>query len=333
MVQWIILHLVMAFIGTWLALRYALWRDLVDHPGERRSHGIATPRGGGAAIVLAVLVAAAVLSLRRPELGVFLGTFAGGLFLVAVVGLVDDHRPLSPWLRLGVHAIAGLLLGLGLLHETGQWPLAVIALVAAMVLTNVWNFMDGINGLATSQAVLVSAAIAAAAHAWGGSAALVWLSLAMSAACLGFLPYNFPGARIFLGDVGSGALGFVIAALAVLPLMQTKNLSWMVLFPLSAFLVDASLTLLRRMIRREAWWKPHTQHAYQVWARRAGHSKVTLAYSGWTLLGSVLMLGSAKAPAYFMLCIALAWYISAALIWHALQRMDCETPLRGGREA
>lgn len=333
MVQWIILHLVLAFIGTWLALRYALWRDLLDHPGERRSHHVATARGGGAAIVLAVLIAAAVLSLRHPDLSLLLGAFAGGLFLVAAAGLVDDHRPLSPWLRLGIHAIAALLLALGVLHGTGEWPLAVIALAAAMVLTNVWNFMDGINGLAATQAAIVSAAIAATAHFWGGGAVWVWMAAALAAACVGFLPYNFPRARIFLGDVGSGSIGFVIAALAVLPLTQTKNLSWLVLFPLSAFLVDSGLTLLRRMVRREAWWKPHSQHAYQVWARMAGHPRVTLAYAGWTLLGSALMLVGSVAPLYFMLCIALAWYISAALIWHALQRMDCETPLRGGKEA
>lgn len=333
MVQWIILHLVLAFIGTWLALRYALWRDLLDHPGERRSHHVATARGGGAAIVLAVLVAAAVLSLRHPDLRLLLGAFAVGLFLVAAVGLVDDHRPLSPWLRLGIHAIAALLLAFGVLHGTGEWLLAVIALAAAMILTNVWNFMDGINGLAATQAAIVSAAIAVTAHLWGGGAVWVWMAAGLAAACVGFLPYNFPRARIFLGDVGSGSIGFVIAALAVLPLTQTKNLSWLVLFPLSAFLVDSGLTLLRRMLRGEEWWKPHSQHTYQILARRAGHTRVTLGYSGWTLLGSGLMLAGSVAPLYFMLCIALAWYISAALIWHALQRMDRETPLRGGKEA
>ncbi|MBA3487035.1 MAG: lipopolysaccharide biosynthesis protein [Lysobacter sp.] len=333
MVQWIILHLMLALIGTWLALRYALWRDLLDHPGERRSHQVATARGGGAAIVLAVLVAAAVLSLRHPELSILLGAFAAGLFLVSAVGLVDDHRPLSPWLRLGIHAIAGLLLALGVLHATGQWPSAVIVFITVMVLTNVWNFMDGINGLAATQAAVVSAAIAAAALSWEGGAAWVWMAAALAAACLGFLPYNFPRARIFLGDVGSGSIGFMIAALAVLPGAQTRNLSWLVLFPLSAFLVDSGLTLLRRMIRREAWWKPHSQHAYQVWARRAGHGRVTLAYFGWSLLGTALMLVGSVAPFSFMLCIALAWYTSAALIWHALQRMECETPLRGDKEA
>lgn len=333
MVRWIILHLVVAFVATWLALRYALWRDLLDHPGERRSHQVATARGGGAAIVLAVLVAAGVLLLRHPELSTLLGTFTVGLFLVAAVGLVDDHRSLSPWLRLGIQAIAGLLLALVVVLETGHWPTAAIVLIAALVLTNVWNFMDGINGLAATQAVVVSAAIAALAHAWGGGGVWVWMAAALAAACLGFLPYNFPRARIFLGDVGSGSIGFMIAALAVLPLMETRNLSWLVLFPLSAFLVDSGLTLLRRMIRRQAWWKPHSQHAYQVWARRVGHGRVTLAYLGWSLLGSALMAVGPHASVSFMLCIALAWYTSAALIWHALQRMDREISLQGGKEA
>jgi hypothetical protein len=105
------------------------------------------------------------------------------------------------------------------------------------------------------------------------------------------------------------------------------------MFPLSAFLVDSGLTLLRRMLRREAWWTPHTQHAYQVWARRAGHARVTLAYAGWTLAGALLAWGGFRLPVHFMLCIGLAWYTSAAFVWWSLQRMEPKTnPRLDGRE-
>ncbi|MDQ3287035.1 MAG: lipopolysaccharide biosynthesis protein [Pseudomonadota bacterium] len=326
MVEWVVLHLAVAALGTWLALRYALWRNLLDHPGERRSHQIATPRGGGAAIVASVLVAAAVLGQRHSDQFVLLGAFAGGLFLVAATGWIDDHHPLSPWLRLAVQAISALGLSLTLLYDTGQWLPAAALFLAAMILTNVWNFMDGINGLAATQAAIVVAALAVVGFAFQGGigGAWPWMATALAAACVGFLPYNFPRARIFLGDVGSGSIGFAVASLAVILPRGIGGVSWLVLFPLSAFLVDAGLTLLRRLVRREAWWRPHSQHAYQVWARRLGHGRVTLAYAAWTSAGAILMLAGDRVPVHFMLCFALAWYTSAALIWWFTQRMEQE---------
>ena len=321
MLQWVVLYFGLAVLGTWMTLRYAVWRELFDHPGERRSHTHATARGGGAAIVAVLLVAAVALALRYPSQQMLLGTFSLALTLVAGVGLVDDHRPLSPWLRLTAHIIAALLMALVLLDATGDWRIAAVALLAIMVLTNVWNFMDGINGLAASQAMMIAALLSTA---WSGGGSWIWMAAALAAACAGFLPYNFPRARIFLGDVGSGSIGFAIAALVVVIGAEHEKSSWLLMLPLSAFLVDAGLTLLRRIIRREAWWRPHTQHAYQVWARRAGHTRVTLAYAAWTLGGSVLMLVGQNTPNAFMLGITVAWYISAGLVWWLVQTMEPE---------
>ena len=319
MLQWVVLYFGMAVLATWMAIRYAVWRQLFDHPGERRSHAHATARGGGAAIVAALLVAAVALALRYPQQQVLLGAFSLGLSLVAGVGLVDDHRPLSPWLRLTAHIFAALLMALALLDMTGDWRVAAVALLAIMVLTNVWNFMDGINGLAASQATIIAVLLS-----WSGGGSWTWMAAALAAACVGFLPYNFPAARIFLGDVGSGSIGFSIAVLVVVLGAENEKSSWLLMLPLSAFLVDAGLTLLRRIIRREAWWTPHTQHAYQVWARRAGHAKVTLAYAAWTLSGSALVLVGKNTPGAFMPGVAVAWYISAGLLWWLLQSMEPE---------
>ena len=326
MLQWVALHLAVGFAGTWVALRYAQWRDLIDHPGERRSHHVATARGGGAAIVAALLVAATAMVLRDAHQARLVGAFAAGLVLVGGVGLVDDHRPLSAWIRLFAHGVAALLLASVVLDATAAWPLAIVTFVAAMVLTNVWNFMDGINGLAATQAIIVATALGVAASASNGSDTTALIAAALAAACVGFLPYNFPRARIFLGDVGSGSIGYAVAALGSLTLLQHEKLSWLLLLPLSGFLVDSGLTMLRRMIRCEAWWTPHSQHAYQVWARRSGHTRVTLAYAGWTAAGVGLMLAGRGMPAYFMLYIALAWYTTAGLLWWWLQRMENEVP-------
>lgn len=317
MLGWLILHAGIGTAGTWLARRYALQRDLLDHPGARRSHHVATPRGGGVAIVLALLVATVAMALRDPAHAVPMAAFVAGLLMVAGVGWVDDHRPLSPWVRLAVHVLAAAVFAAAIQHGFGNAWVSLLAFVAVLVLTNVWNFMDGINGIAATQAVLVGAALALAlAGSW------MFVAMALAAACVGFLPFNFPRARIFMGDVGSGAIGFAIAALVALAAVrQGVGAGWLLL-PLSAFLVDAGLTLSRRMLRGEHWWTPHTQHAYQVWARRSGHVVVTLAYVAWTLLGVAAMAAFEGRSVFFMLCTCMAWYASAASAWWTLQRME-----------
>lgn len=316
MLLWCVLFFSLAIAGTWLARRYAVQRNLFDQPGARRSHQVATPRGGGLSVVVALLIAAITLALRDPQQRLLLLAFAGGLALVAGVGIVDDHRPLTPWWRLVVQAVAALLLASAVGRVFGGWSVAIGVFVAVLVLTNVWNFMDGINGLATTQAMAVAAAIA---FIEGGAWSL--LAAALAAACAGFLPYNFPKARIFLGDVGSGALGFSIAGLSLVAVARQGEASWLLLFPLSAFLLDAGLTLVRRLIRGEQWWAPHTQHAYQVWSRAVGHTTVTLAYGAWTLLGWAVMLSLREASIHFMLASGLAWYTFGALLWWLLQQM------------
>lgn len=325
MLWWFALHFAIAVAGTWMARHYALRRDLVDQPGERRSHSVATPRGGGIAIVISVLVAALALALRYPQQIVLLTAFVIGLVLVAGIGLIDDHRPLSPWLRLAVHAMAAVVFALGLAGVYGDLLIVVVALVAVMVLTNVWNFMDGINGIAAGQAALVSAGLfAVLGGAWG------WLALALVAANVGFLPFNFPRARIFLGDVGSGALGYAVAALSVVAYADHATHWTLIAMPLSAFLVDSALTLLRRLLRGERWWTPHTQHAYQGWAARIhAHAPVTLGYAGWTAVAVLLawwLRPLAEEP--YAIALMLTWYAAVAYIWWRLQDRMWKMPSR-----
>lgn len=315
MLGWLALHFSIGIIGTWLARQYAVQRELIDQPGERRSHDVPTPRGGGVAIALALLVAACVMGWRQPQQIVLLVSFAVGLLLIAGVGLVDDHRPLSPWLRLGVQGIAASLFALGVAGTWGDLTVVVVAFVSVLVLVNVWNFMDGINGIATSQAALVAGGLALLVGGiWG------WIALALTAACLGFLPFNFPRARIFLGDVGSGTLGFGLAALLTVCFAQ-GTASWpLLLLPLSAFLVDSGLTLLRRVVRREHWWTSHAQHAYQRWAAGAGtHTIVTLAYAGWTTIAWMLVWWLRPANTREAGAFCLAWLFVAIVFWGWLQ--------------
>ena len=302
-------------LGTWLALRYARARSLLDAPGERRSHAVPTPRGGGVAMMVVLVATGAIMASSQASLTAFWIAFSLGLLLVGGIGWWDDHRPLSAWLRLAVHLLAGGVLSVGVLLAGGGWIAAVACGLLAVILVNVWNFMDGINGIATTQFVLVAGA---AWLLWGEGVAP--LALACVASGLGFLPFNFPRARIFLGDVGSGGMGFALAALYGLAVLVGNAAPEAGLVPVSAFVVDAGLTLGRRIWRGEAWWTAHVQHTYQVWARELRqHWPVTLGFATWTVAGAASVAWLDSATPSFMGAFAVAWYTSGALLWWFLQ--------------
>lgn len=308
---WCLSHLTVAALGTWLLRRYALHRRLLDHPGERRSHVVATPRGGGMAIVAALLSGCVAAGVIWPAAGPILGWFAAGLVLVAGVGWWDDHRPLSARLRFAIHLLASVMLGWLVSHHTGNLWGGVLTAMASVVLINVWNFMDGINGLASSQAALAALAFAAVVPgAWA------WAGLAVAAACLGFLPFNFPRARIFLGDGGSGALGYVLAALLALTVASGRVSWWISWLPLTAFLVDAGFTLLSRMLAGQRWWEPHAQHLYQRLARRLEtHVPVTGIYFAFSVAAVCLYVLIRHDATWMQVSGALVWGLGATAIW------------------
>ncbi|WP_394005248.1 glycosyltransferase family 4 protein [Luteimonas sp. WGS1318] len=302
-----------ALLGTWCARRYALHRRLIDAPGARRSHAVATPRGGGIAIVVALLPVFAWMAWQNPESRMLPAFALAGLILVAGIGWIDDHRPLSAWLRLVVHVVAAALLatGMALSGAALWWCLCVCVLAVGLV--NVWNFMDGIDGLATTQAMLV--VVGALAVGDGGV-----LALALGLACAGFLPFNAPRATIFLGDVGSGSLGYLVACLfAWLPASEPPILLLLAL-PLSAFLVDAALTLLSRMLRGERWWQPHVQHLYQRLVQRgASHVQVTACYGAWTLAALLMLFMLEGRTLPVIIGVLAAWYLLTAAAWSILR--------------
>lgn len=304
---------VLSLALTGVAWRYALWRALLDEPEARRNHRVRTARGGGLGFVLLLLTLCVRAGWRwHPAWHVL----ALGLALVGVAGAWDDHRPLPARWRLAVHALAAVLLGLA---GVGLgWPgwLCLMAAVAALVLVNIWNFMDGIDGIAASQAVAVSLGAAALLPP-----PLAPVALAVAAVVLGFLPWNAPRARIFMGDVGSGSLGYAIAVLWALLAAQDWRAGLLFLLPLSAFLTDATLTLLRRMWRRERWWQAHSSHSYQLAVRRQGsHMRVTGLYLLWCVLALLLMWQVRHAPWGSLVAVLAAVYAAAAWAWWQLRR-------------
>jgi UDP-N-acetylmuramyl pentapeptide phosphotransferase/UDP-N-acetylglucosamine-1-phosphate transferase len=305
-----------AAAGAWLAGAHARRHGLMDLPGERRSHAEPTPRGGGIGIVVAWALACLMLGARGDVTVPLALGGAGGALLVGGVGYLDDHRPVSPLWRLAAHMCAGAILAAALTASDAAAWLVVLAFAGVPVLVNVWNFMDGINGLATSQAALCALGLALLST----SPAAALPALVLVVACLGFLPFNFPRARIFLGDVGSGVLGFALAWLAVAVLSGGAG-AWPGLLPLvvlllSAFLVDTSLTLLGRMVRREQWWSPHVGHAYQRLAARIGsHVPVTLAYGAWTAAAMATAVSAERHGFAIRLALAGGSVIVGSLVW------------------
>jgi Fuc2NAc and GlcNAc transferase len=261
---------------------------LIDVPNARSSHASPTPRGGGLAIVggfTASAVWGASTGGAEPRDVVALLVPA---LMVAIVGLIDDRFGLRAAMRLAVHllAAAGFLWAVGGLPATGmdlldRMPMLgnLLAVLAIAWGINLFNFMDGIDGLAGMQAVFVAAGLALL----GSMAAvpgLTWLAGGLAAATAGFLAWNWPPARIFMGDVGSGFLGFLLGALSILALRSNQASIWVVLLLPSAFVIDATLTLVMRAARGESLSVAHRSHAYQKLATRwRSHRRVTLLFA------------------------------------------------------
>lgn len=310
------LALLISAVATATARRIALGRNMLDLPGRRRSHAEPTPRGGGIGVLAGALLP---LLLSQWWLGTSNGlmmAYVVAAVAVAAVGWLDDVRGVAPLPRLLVHALAAALF-VFVLQRSNDYPFGpadwVLAWFAIVSLINIWNFMDGINGIASSQAMLVALALALLVGGDVWTLAAVFLALA----CLGFLPFNLPRARVFLGDVGSGAIGFMLAALLVQAVASTA-LHWpMALVLVSAFAVDSALTLGKRIIQRKAWWLPHREHSYQ-WLVRAGypHWQVTLGYAVWTLLALAYVRIS---PSGNGVVLAAVWLLATALIWFWLR--------------
>ena len=304
-----------AFLTSWLTLAWLLRRNSLpmDHPNERSLHATPTPRIGGLGIMAGVLVASVWLAdaILLPAL---LAAFA-----LAAMSLLDDMRGLPVRVRFLAHFVAAVacLLALGL---TG-WAL-LAGTLAVVWMTNLYNFMDGADGLAGGMAAIGFSTLALAA--WMGDApGLAAFCASIAAAALAFLRFNFPPARVFMGDAGSIPLGLLAATLGILGAMQGV---WSWVFPLlvfSPFIVDASVTLVRRALRGEKIWQAHRSHYYQrVVLLGASHRQLALAAYALMLAMATLALLLIRVPqhAAWVLILSAAMYLTIFIAidrrWH-----------------
>ena len=318
---------VAALLLTAVVRKFALSFRVVDVPNARSSHAVPTPRGGGlASVIAASVVIAALTAMDRVAVDVFMALVPGGLF-VAGVGFIDDRWPLPAKVRLLVHVAAAVwaLAWLGGLPPlqwgdrvfTFGWGGYVLGAVGIVWTLNLFNFMDGIDGIAASEAVFIALAGAVLHLVAGLGGQLPVVAVVFASACAGFLVWNWPPAKIFMGDVGSGYMGYVIAVLAVLAARENPValLLWVILGGI--FFVDATVTLIRRVARGERASQAHRSHAYQWLARRWGsHSRVTWAT---VLINLVWLLPCAFLAQYYprsagwMVLLALAPLIVVAI--------------------
>jgi len=286
---------------TWLGIGYAHRRRLIDQPGARRSHHIPTPRGGGIGIVIAVLAFVCAPALVAGGVSIFASIcLTAAIVLVAAAGWIDDHRGLAARWRFLMHCVAAIVLLLPIimplilapamiedassLSSASLWALIGIAALLIVWFVNLHNFMDGIDGILAAQAIFVFAALSILCFRTGATAHAGELAV-FAAATAGFLPFNFPRARIFMGDVGSGVIGLLIALAVLWQMAGTRSVLASGLILCSAFVVDASCTLISRMLRGRRWYSAHREHLYQ-WLARSGrsHAGVVAIYMGWNLL-------------------------------------------------
>lgn len=322
-----------AAILSWLLASrvrlYALDR-LLDIPNERSSHSVPTPRGGGLAIAVTALggiILAAMWTWIDWNLAMAL---TGGGFMIAAVGWIDDHRDLPALVRFAVQflsagwamfwlgglpalTVGSTQLSLGI----AGIPLGVIGIVWAI---NLYNFVDGIDGLAAGEAVttgIIGGLILLAMGHYG----LAMISLLIAAANAGFLPLNWAPAKLFMGDVGSGMLGYLFAVLAI----ASENagavplLIWVLL--LGAFVFDATVTLCRRVAHGERWYHAHHSHAYQrmVQAGRS-HAQVSSMILAINFVLAALAIVAWLRPTFFMIAIG-AGALLLSILYLSVERI------------
>lgn len=271
---------ILSFVTTYLIKCYAQ-KNLLDIPNQRSSHQVAKPKGGGLAIVIsfffAVLVGFFDNRIERFHFYLLILTL-----LVAAIGFWDDHQPIPAYWRLMIH----FSVAVGVMTLLGGFPILVVGKVATELgifgyfigvvflvwLLNLFNFMDGIDGLAASETVFVAGSLAYFLYAVDFQ--LFFISAALAFSCSGFLVWNWPLAKIFMGDVGSGFLGLILAMLILMASHQSPVFLYIGMILTAVFFVDSTYTLLVRIASRQKWYDAHCSHAYQQAAKQYGHLKV-----------------------------------------------------------
>ncbi|MGH7295758.1 MAG: glycosyltransferase family 4 protein [Polyangiaceae bacterium] len=332
----------LSLAGCVVVQRVARRLQLVDLPNQRSLHQVPVPRLGGVAIVSSVGAVLALGARLGPVAvlgGADLRAWLAGAAAIAVLGFVDDVRPLPAVARLVVQVgvttvVLGAVLGGGELGVAAglrlplarSWvlPCAVLFVVGT---TNIYNFMDGMDGLAATQTMSAGVALAAASAA-SGQVDVALVALVIAAACAGFFVHNAPPATIFLGDAGSTSLGFTFGTLAFVAAARPSPVPiGVVPVALAPFLLDGAFTILRRVRRGERVWQAHRSHLYQrAVASGLTHRNVLVVYAAWCAVSTTAALQVARSDATATLVAVLAALLPLGLTWKWVVRRERARP-------
>ncbi len=299
-----------------LSLRWLLGdgqrRMALDRPNERSLHSQPVPRSGGLAVMAATLLTLLLIDL--PERGVLLAA----LLALVAVSLVDDFRGLSAGLRFSVHALVAVAVVLCLPIGETSWIWVAVAIPSMVWMTNLFNFMDGSDGLAGGMAAFGFGTLGIAAQ-MAGDVGMATLCFSVVAASAAFLRVNWHPARIFMGDGGSVPLGFMAAALGLVGAARGLWPVWLPPLAFFLFIFDATVTLCCRAVRGEKFWRAHRTHYYQRMVRMGlGHARTAkLCYVAMAGSGVTALLALALAPdagPWLMLAWSVAYAIAARVI-------------------
>ena len=291
-ISFFLIFFIIAFGFTYFMRAYALKKNIIDNPNERSSHSVPTPRGGGVAVVGSYLLALVTLMYSQ-QLALHTGfiLMAAG-FVIALLGFLDDHGHINSMLRLAIHFLVaiGVVVSLGGFSEVTIFNGVQIGFIANIIavlflvwLLNLYNFMDGINGIASVEAITatVSMAILYLLLSISLNSEILWL---LAACVFGFLLWNFPKAKIFMGDACSGFLGLILGILALIALKEDLALFCAWIICLGVFVVDATYTLIKRVLNGYKMYDAHRSHSYQILSRKWGsHTSVTLVVASINL--------------------------------------------------
>ena len=334
-----VLALAASYFGVAAIRRVAERRQFLDIPNERSSHTRPMPRGGGLAIVAVVLGGLWFCTALCPGAPWWaLEIFTLGAVLIACVSGWDDLHSLPAWVRFAAHGLAAVLaiLAFGYWHAVG-WPglgglsLGLFGVLLTFLwivgLTNAYNFMDGIDGIAGGQAVV--SGLGWAVLGWiGGQPPVGVMGLLITAASLGFLGHNWPPARIFMGDVGSAFLGFSFAALTVMASQSNPVFVPAGIALIWPFIFDAVFTFARRLCRGEKVWAAHRSHLYQrLVISGLSHSQVSGLYIGLAMLGLVWAVALVRG----WQCMAVVGAVVVAAAALSLWAWTCQRERTGNR--
>jgi UDP-N-acetylmuramyl pentapeptide phosphotransferase/UDP-N-acetylglucosamine-1-phosphate transferase len=277
-----LLSLILVGVATSVARRAGIYAL----PGARQLHTVVTPTGGGFGMVLALCLASWAAAFWIPLVWPWSAYVAPVLLLLAAVGWIDDRRTVLPLLRFFIQLTVsfGLLILLRPSVPWLEWPVVGLGGIVLTWVMNMYNFMDGSNGMAGAQGLFAAAVVTVLSLA-AGHAGLAMIALLTAACCAGFLPWNFPRPRVFMGDAGSVPLGFALGALLLLGVVEGVISVPVAALILLVFLIDSGWTLLTRMVKGERWYTPHKQHVYQrLIAHGWPHARVMLVYQAVNIM-------------------------------------------------